>query len=108
MISPAVLAVEAGCDLLLVCHQADNLTALQEKFQDQWADLFIVSDVEVSDDPALYAQGSDTPIAGVRVLVSEANGDKCERCWKYSADIGTHAAHPTLCARCASAWPTSS
>ena len=46
--------------------QADNLTALQEKFQDQWADLFIVSDVEVSDDPALYAQGSDTPIAGVR------------------------------------------
>ena len=94
-------SLEAHITLVRAQDQADNLTALQEKFQDQWADLFIVSDVEVSDDPALYAQGSDTPIAGVRVLVSEANGDKCERCWKYSADIGTHAAHPTLCARCA-------
>ena len=26
----AVLAVEAGCDLLLVCHEADNLTAARE------------------------------------------------------------------------------
>ena len=26
----AVLAVEAGCDLLLVCHQADNLTAARD------------------------------------------------------------------------------
>ena len=26
----AVLAVEAGCDLLLVCHGADNLTAARE------------------------------------------------------------------------------
>ena len=75
--------------------QADNLTALQEKFQDQWADLFIVSDVEVSDDPALYAQGSDTPIAGVRVLGSEAQGDKCERCWKQHPRVGANAAHPT-------------
>ena len=35
------------------------------------------------------------------VAAAHATGDKCERCWKYSADIGTHAAHPTLCARCA-------
>ena len=76
-------SLEAHITLVRAQDQADNLTALQEKFQDQWADLFIVSDVEVSDDPALYAQGSDTPIAGVRVLVSEANGDKCERCWKH-------------------------
>ena len=26
----AVLAVEAGCDLLLVCHEADNLTAARD------------------------------------------------------------------------------
>ena len=42
---------------------------LQAKFQDQWADLFLVSAVEVSDDPALYAQAAETPVAGVRVLV---------------------------------------
>jgi len=25
---------------------------------------------------------------------------KCERCWHYRADVGAHAAHPTLCGRC--------
>jgi isoleucyl-tRNA synthetase len=25
---------------------------------------------------------------------------KCERCWHYRADVGTHAAHPALCGRC--------
>ena len=81
--------------------KTDMLKDLQEKFQDQWADLFIVSDVAVSDDPALYAQGAETPIAGVRVVVSPAEGAKCERCWKQSPAVGADAAHPTLCPRCA-------
>jgi isoleucyl-tRNA synthetase len=25
---------------------------------------------------------------------------KCERCWHYRADVGSHADHPTLCGRC--------
>jgi isoleucyl-tRNA synthetase len=25
---------------------------------------------------------------------------KCERCWHYRADVGSHAEHPTLCGRC--------
>jgi len=25
---------------------------------------------------------------------------KCERCWHQRADVGSHAAHPTLCSRC--------
>ena len=76
----------------------DNLSALEAEFADKWADLFIVSDVEVSSDPALYAEAAETPIAGVRVLVSEAKGVKCPRCWKHS-----EAAHAEtgLCPRCA-------
>ena len=38
---------------------------------------------------------------GLGVAAEHASGDKCERCWKYTADIGSHPAHPTLCARCA-------
>ncbi len=37
---------------------------------------------------------------GVTVRVARAPGQKCERCWHYSEDIGAHAAHPTLCGRC--------
>ena len=27
---------------------------------------------------------------------------KCERCWHYRADVGSHVGHPALCGRCAS------
>ena len=37
---------------------------------------------------------------GVTVRIARASGSKCERCWHYSEDIGTHPTHPTLCGRC--------
>ena len=39
--------------------------------------------------------------AGVSVIVEKAEGEKCQRCWAYTGDIGENAAHPTLCKRCA-------
>ncbi len=36
------------------------------------------------------------------ISVSVTNGTKCERCWHYTHDIGSHEKHPTLCGRCAS------
>jgi isoleucyl-tRNA synthetase len=37
------------------------------------------------------------------VRVERAAGAKCERCWKYTADIGANAGYPTICAACAGA-----
>jgi isoleucyl-tRNA synthetase len=34
------------------------------------------------------------------VSVSPSSHTKCERCWHYCADVGSIAAHPTLCGRC--------
>jgi isoleucyl-tRNA synthetase len=34
------------------------------------------------------------------VLVSKADGQKCERCWHWETDIGQNAEHPTICGRC--------
>lgn len=34
------------------------------------------------------------------VLVAASTAPKCERCWHYRLDVGTHADHPGLCARC--------
>ena len=46
--------------------------------------------------------GAASAVEGLGVAAAHATGEKCERCWKYSSSIGSHAAHPTLCARCAS------
>jgi isoleucyl-tRNA synthetase len=34
------------------------------------------------------------------VAVAASKDAKCERCWHYRADVGSHADHPTLCGRC--------
>jgi len=35
--------------------------------------------------------------------VVRADGQKCERCWHWETDVGSHAEHPTLCGRCVEA-----
>ncbi len=42
----------------------------------------------------------DEEIAGLAIGVEKAHGEKCERCWIYSTELGTDAGHPTLCPRC--------
>jgi isoleucyl-tRNA synthetase len=36
------------------------------------------------------------------VAVTASGAPKCERCWHYRADVGSHAEHPGLCSRCVS------
>jgi isoleucyl-tRNA synthetase len=40
--------------------------------------------------------------AALRIEVAPSGHAKCERCWHYRADVGADAAHPGICARCAS------
>ncbi|WP_274585571.1 isoleucine--tRNA ligase [Neisseria leonii] len=35
------------------------------------------------------------------VEAAVSGGDKCERCWHYTDDVGSTAGHETVCARCA-------
>jgi isoleucyl-tRNA synthetase len=55
--------------------------------------LFIVSQVELASSEA----------EGIGVRVERASGTKCERCWKYSAEVGEQADLPTVCPACAEA-----
>lgn len=67
----------------------EQLSLLQSK-QNDLAGLFIVSQVVVE------------PAAGeLAIQVDRADGVKCERCWKYTLDVGSDAALPTSCAACA-------
>ena len=62
---------------------------LAEMDQEKLADLFIVSQVQVT-------------VGGeLAVSVAEAAGEKCERCWKHHIKVGSDTEHPTLCPRCA-------
>jgi isoleucyl-tRNA synthetase len=34
------------------------------------------------------------------VAVASSEHAKCDRCWHYREDVGSHAEHPDLCGRC--------
>ena len=62
-----------------------------EKFASELPALFIVSQTALE-------RGNGEVIA---VKVERARGDRCERCWKYTSDVGSDPDFPTVCASCA-------
>ncbi|MEK8129743.1 isoleucine--tRNA ligase [Paenibacillus filicis] len=63
--------------------------------------LFIVSEVVVH--PAGDAAPEDaTAFKELSVRIAVAGGEKCERCWIVTPEVGQDEEHPTLCKRCAS------
>ncbi len=68
-----------------------DLYPLLEQYARELPALFIVSQV------ALDRAGT------LSVQVERAEGRKCERCWKYTIDIGVDARFPTICGPCAEA-----
>ncbi|MGL4944783.1 MAG: zinc finger domain-containing protein, partial [Fusobacteriaceae bacterium] len=58
----------------------------------------IVSAVELGAKDDGFTAGEELP--ELMIKVEHAPGEKCERCWKYSEDLGTNPEHPTLCPRC--------
>ena len=78
-------SLQANVTLTLPEAQADLLG-----LGDDWKFVLITSAVQV--------------LAGmaVDVAVKPSADVKCERCWHYRSDVGSDAAHPTLCGRCTS------
>jgi len=81
--------------------QANLLPFLKEN-QAQLKDLFIVSRVMVADQPPAGAQLSPE-VEGLRILITRAEGQKCERCWVYDPKVGEDREHPSVCPRCSAA-----
>lgn len=56
-------------------------------------DVLIVSELELKEDNSKEKEGFS-------VNISRAEGEKCERCWKYTKDVGIDKENPTICKRC--------
>jgi isoleucyl-tRNA synthetase len=69
-----------------------ELLALLQEYSSQLPGLLIVSQVKVESGEGELA-----------IVVERASGVKCERCWKYTHDVGSDARFPTICKACAEA-----
>ncbi len=70
-----------------------ELYPLLNQYARELPGLFIVSQVDLQNHSS----------EGVQVAIDRARGTKCERCWKYTEDVGSDAAVPSVCSACAGA-----
>jgi isoleucyl-tRNA synthetase len=77
---------------VLLSANGERYTLLQQ-YAAELPALFIVSQVELD-----RAEDAD-----LGVKVERAAGAKCERCWKYTLDVGGDPGFPTICLPCAGA-----
>jgi isoleucyl-tRNA synthetase len=77
----------------VVLSAGAELYPLLDEYASELPAAFIVSQVQLN-------QGSDN---GVAIEIQRAEGAKCERCWKYTLDVGSNPEFPTLCAACGDA-----
>ncbi len=82
---------------------ADLLAAVKNH---DLAELFITGAVTLEEGEGPSSAFRLDEIAGVAVEPAAAETKKCERCWRYTGDVGDAAAHPDLCRRCADAVET--
>ena len=68
----------------------ENYDFLKDK-EELLQEVFIVSAVEVKESNEL------------KIDVTPAEGEKCERCWMYSTTVGEDKENPTICHRCSEA-----
>lgn len=91
-----VIGSSLDAKVTLYCN--DDLFEFVNLNKNELCSIFIVSNVEVLED----GQGEFTgEYDGLSVTVEKADGNKCERCWVYSDNIGANKLHPTICERCA-------
>ena len=74
----------------------DDYSFLKDYTEDEVSDLFIVSQTKFVDDELEKSE-----IEGVSIGVTKALGKKCERCWKYSEEVGKDERYPDVDPRCA-------
>lgn len=89
-------------DAAITIYASDEVYEQLNALGEELATLLIVSKANVNHGvqqaPDIAYRSAELPLA---VVVTPAQGEKCERCWIYSDTIGEDAEHGTLCERCA-------
>ena len=90
-------SLEAEVTLMVAIEREPNAYALLTRYDQALAELFNVSKVTVQ---MVESQGGASDLV---VLVEKSSAPKCERCWRFVAEVGDDSSYPTVCLRCADA-----
>jgi isoleucyl-tRNA synthetase len=85
--------IGSGLEASVLIEAGPDLYPLLNAYAEDLPGFLVVSHVWLS-------EGS-TP--GIKLKVDKAPGNKCERCWRFTLDVGENTKYPTICGRCAEA-----
>ena len=85
-------------DAEVVLTAPESVFSLLGRHENDLRYFFLVSNVQLRKTAAENG-GS----GGFQVEIRKASGQKCERCWNYSTQVGADARYPTVCERCSTA-----
>ncbi|MCQ9084560.1 isoleucine--tRNA ligase [Vibrio harveyi] len=80
----------------------DALAAKINKLEDELRFVLLTSGAEVKSLSEKTDAAQATDIEGLFVEVAAAEGEKCDRCWHHTSDVGTIEGHEKICGRCVS------
>ncbi len=83
-------------------YTSGELYTFLKEIEDELSTIFIVSKASITEGDISDATFTGEEYPELKIKVSQAPGEKCERCWMFSETVGENSAHPTLCSRCAS------
>lgn len=96
----AAKTIGKSLEAKVTVYGSSELSDLLSSIDENPAQLFIVSQYEFGGSLE-QAPEHALKFGDAAVVVEKAQGEKCERCWTISQEIGTSEAHPALCPRCA-------
>jgi isoleucyl-tRNA synthetase len=85
-------SIGQSLEALVRLKASDDLYSLLSRYGSDLPGLFIVSQVAL-----------ERGAGALEIEIERAQGEKCERCWKYTTDVGQSPEFPTVCAACAEA-----
>ncbi|WP_272164791.1 isoleucine--tRNA ligase [Vibrio diabolicus] len=80
----------------------DALAAKINKLEDELRFVLLTSAAKVKPLGEKTDAEQATDIEGLFVEVAAAEGEKCDRCWHHTPDVGTIEGHEKICGRCVS------
>ncbi|MET3120499.1 isoleucyl-tRNA synthetase [Oxalobacteraceae bacterium GrIS 2.11] len=83
--------IGASLQAELTIRASGNKYSILKSLGDDLKFVFITSDAKVE---------MVNTVEEETVIVTASTYTKCERCWHYRADVGSHVDHPGLCKRC--------
>jgi isoleucyl-tRNA synthetase len=90
--------IGASNEARLVLYADEAKREVLEAFAEDLRLLFIVSEVEIK--PWEEGVNASYSEPGLAVDVFRADGEKCQRCWKYFPELSGDSTHPHVCQRC--------